>query len=390
MRTQRGRSAPLRPATAELQLVDSRAELAVELDLGSQPGAQLVVDIWSFVEVEPDRHLGWWQFAPAVESARASVKLDFSTIREDSVRLTLAERDVPVESSWVNRDYVFEPINHIKLVVRDGRGQIVDEQHVRLRATDAVTLNRYAQFVYRTSAYVPPNRPQSFVQVFHAERLRQIGAFLSEHVAPGSRILDVASGHSLFTEPVFQKRLAEEWNYRVTCCDLAVDVIEERGRSFPQHGWLICDVTTLPFPDDNFDAVLAGEIIEHVPATDDALREWSRVLRPGGTLLITTPNRRRLVNTLMSFDYPLAPDHINEMSYHECLAAIRRNGLRLVQHHALYVELFTNWFWRGANKFDYLRTEYDWPRLQPLMRLLMRVGNWMKPIAWNLMFVCRK
>ena len=58
----------------------------------------------------------------------------------------------------------------------------------------------------------------------------------------------------------------------------------------------VFDADAVPFRDGEFDALFAGEIIEHV--TDvrrEALREWWRVLKPGGVAVITTPNRERLV-----------------------------------------------------------------------------------------------
>jgi SAM-dependent methyltransferase len=53
---------------------------------------------------------------------------------------------------------------------------------------------------------------------------------------------------------------------------------------------LAADVTRLPFRDGSFDRVVLGEVIEHLPRPFDALRETARVLRPWGTLLVTTPN----------------------------------------------------------------------------------------------------
>jgi SAM-dependent methyltransferase len=47
----------------------------------------------------------------------------------------------------------------------------------------------------------------------------------------------------------------------------------------------------MPFGDDEFDVVVAAEVLEHIPqaAREPALREMLRVLRPGGRLIVTFP-----------------------------------------------------------------------------------------------------
>jgi SAM-dependent methyltransferase len=58
----------------------------------------------------------------------------------------------------------------------------------------------------------------------------------------------------------------------------------------PPVGWQICDIQALPFLDEVFDTVISCETIEHVPDPRRAVCELARVLRPGGRLLLTTPN----------------------------------------------------------------------------------------------------
>lgn len=52
---------------------------------------------------------------------------------------------------------------------------------------------------------------------------------------------------------------------------------------------IVSDITAIPEPDATFDAVMCIEVLEHVPDPPAALAELSRLLKPGGTLVITAP-----------------------------------------------------------------------------------------------------
>ncbi|XVV09418.1 class I SAM-dependent methyltransferase [Actinoplanes sp. CA-131856] len=52
-----------------------------------------------------------------------------------------------------------------------------------------------------------------------------------------------------------------------------------------------CDATDLPFADGRFDAVIANHMLYHVDEPELALREFARVLRPGGRLYVATNGR---------------------------------------------------------------------------------------------------
>ncbi len=47
--------------------------------------------------------------------------------------------------------------------------------------------------------------------------------------------------------------------------------------------------TKLPYKDNQFDIVMATDVLEHIEDDDSALKEWSRVIKPGGHLILTVP-----------------------------------------------------------------------------------------------------
>jgi ubiquinone/menaquinone biosynthesis C-methylase UbiE len=81
----------------------------------------------------------------------------------------------------------------------------------------------------------------------------------------------------------------------------------------------------LPFPDDCFRTVICSEVIEHVPREQVILSEFRRVLEPGGTLILGTPDYSsaiwRTLELIYGWVHPggYADEHINPYT---------RDGLR--------------------------------------------------------------
>jgi ubiquinone/menaquinone biosynthesis C-methylase UbiE len=106
------------------------------------------------------------------------------------------------------------------------------------------------------------------------------------------RLLDIAAGSGIAAS-FLQGR-----GWQVSALDISeelVSQIRERGIDARVH-----DLATgpLPFEDQFFEAIFAGEIIEHLVDTSGFLDELRRVLRPGGVVVLTTPNLASLENRL--------------------------------------------------------------------------------------------
>ena len=59
-----------------------------------------------------------------------------------------------------------------------------------------------------------------------------------------------------------------------------------------QYGELdfVGDIWNINTPDASFDAVLCTEVFEHIPHPIETVKEFSRLIKPGGTLILTAPN----------------------------------------------------------------------------------------------------
>ena len=99
---------------------------------------------------------------------------------------------------------------------------------------------------------------------------------------PGLHALNVGAGQGSFS------RLLSTRGFAVTSAEVsraAVDVLRRRA-----PGEVVeADAASLPFPDETFDVLVLGEVLEHLEDDVAALREGRRVLRSGGLVAVSVP-----------------------------------------------------------------------------------------------------
>jgi SAM-dependent methyltransferase len=69
----------------------------------------------------------------------------------------------------------------------------------------------------------------------------------------------------------------------------SLDRVRSRHKNIRNVEFIVTSADVLPFPDEHLDTILLLEVLEHLVDDGAALREMSRVLRPGGRLVVSVP-----------------------------------------------------------------------------------------------------
>jgi ubiquinone/menaquinone biosynthesis C-methylase UbiE len=116
-------------------------------------------------------------------------------------------------------------------------------------------------------------------------RRKKVLAMLPE--GKGLHILDLACGPGIMIKGLRAK------GYRVTAIDAAPDMVElakAEAANDPEVTCAVGDAYSLAVPDSTFDVVTAMGLIEYLEDEPKYLRETNRIIKTGGTAIITYPN----------------------------------------------------------------------------------------------------
>jgi SAM-dependent methyltransferase len=115
---------------------------------------------------------------------------------------------------------------------------------------------------------------------------------------------------------------------RVLGIDLSPDAVAGATRDFASVNvtFMVADAGRLPLASSSVDFVVSFETIEHLPRPREFLAEVHRVLRPGGTVLLSTPDRA-VYSRGRTDGRSSNPFHPSEMTYPELLELLQHGFL---------------------------------------------------------------
>jgi 2-polyprenyl-3-methyl-5-hydroxy-6-metoxy-1,4-benzoquinol methylase len=118
-----------------------------------------------------------------------------------------------------------------------------------------------------------------------AAKSEAYASLVSEHMSPDTVWLDAGCGSRLLEEDM---DLLENWlaSHCKTIIGMDVSVTSNRNIKLLLQGSLY----DLPFADNSFDLITSRMVVEHLARPRHAFAEFARCLRPGGAVVVITPN----------------------------------------------------------------------------------------------------
>jgi len=148
----------------------------------------------------------------------------------------------------------------------------------------------------------------------------------------GKALLDAGCGTGWFSQAAAAR------GARVTSMDVGSELLKIVAQKCVSKR-VIGDLMKMPFKAKSFDIVVSSEVIEHVTDPRKAISEMYRVLKPGGILIITTPNRFWYFSLLIANALKIRPyqglenwqhwGDLKDLLTHKKFKLVRMRGIHL-------------------------------------------------------------
>lgn len=159
---------------------------------------------------------------------------------------------------------------------------------------------------------------------------------LASRWCKGLRTLDAACGEGYGSALLSQSAASVE---ALDISEAAIAHARQRYGDIPNLNFQVADCTALPFADNEFDCITSFETLEHLEAQDQLLSEFRRVLKPGGFLALSSPDKAIYTDKYQTDN----EYHVKELYRDELESLIQRHfgawqllGQKLAFHSAIW------------------------------------------------------
>ncbi len=190
-------------------------------------------------------------------------------------------------------------------------------------------------------------------------------SWILRHVpADARRIADVGCGNGALLGSIGPDR--------VFGVDPSFGGLEHTAKRHPGVPLMCADGARLPLSDGSVDVITLQHVIEHIAHTEEALAEWYRVLRPGGRLIVLTPNGEFVDPSVFADE-----THVHIFDRGDLEAAVRASGFDIIETCTLGLPWFR----------DYQRLPSGW-RLRRFVTGRARTLASIPPWRWKGQTLC--